>query len=241
MNNTKSNMNHWNIFDIETKKNICAYCNVPAELKCTGCYSNVYYCNRDHQKAHRRVHSTQCGALKLVRDDTLGRSYFVAMRNIECGEILLEEKEPLVIAPWGVPACLNCYVILTKQTSKPCKKCGWPLCWDCKGHGPECEITRDLMKNKIRVKKFGERQNVYKLILSMRSMALKKTNPSAYSKILELLNVNCDDSFLQPVYDMGSKILREDLMLNTRRDINKAKEIAKFHPVALVSFYFSIY
>ena len=183
---------------LQSKKEPCAFCLEPADLKCTGC-RNVYYCNKEHQKFHWKTHVNDCRGLKLV-DDSDGNRYYVATRDIKVGELMHKEKEPLVMGPSVqttlFPTCLNCYVYLKNETdAKPCEKCGWPLCRDCKNHGPECAFTSGFLRSKIHVTEFGKASDIYNTILIIRALALRTSNPAAYDKLLKLRNcrrATCD-------------------------------------------------
>ena len=169
-------------------KNFCAFCKNIAKAQCNGCLK-VYYCNKEHQKLDWKFHAKNCSVLKLVKD-TSGHLYYVATRNIKVDEIVYEEKEPIVIGPMVheplLPLCLSCYIELTKETARPCATCGWPLCRDCKTHGPECGFTTNILKQKISITNF-ERPNVYYgIVMAARTLALIMTNPSTHSKIAKL-------------------------------------------------------
>ena len=44
---------------------ICAQCGCAANQRCTGCHV-TFYCSRDHQKLHWKVHKSQCCAYKVI-------------------------------------------------------------------------------------------------------------------------------------------------------------------------------
>ena len=151
----------------EKEKN-CAFCKEPTERTCAGC-QNVYYCNREHQKAHWKVHVNECSVLKLVEEPS-GQKYYVATRNIKVGQLIHQEKEPIVIGPDIrmpiFPQCLGCYNQLKKETAKPCKICGWPLCLNCTKHGAECEFTVKFLKRKMNITRYDVTSVLYPFVLT---------------------------------------------------------------------------
>ncbi|XP_066602946.1 SET domain-containing protein SmydA-8-like [Prorops nasuta] len=169
----------------------CAFCETRATQKCGGCKS-VYYCSREHQKKHWKLHSKVCKAFKLTKDKTLGRHY-VATRKIDVGEIVIKDENPLIAGPMHstVPVCLNCYVVLTAKTAVPCEKCGWPLCLECKSHGPECEFTMKNKGTKVSITDFGLPHPTYRCICAVRALCLKNEHPEMYRKLLQLED-HCD-------------------------------------------------
>ena len=170
----------------QNENNLCAFCKNTAITRCTGCLQ-VYYCDVEHQKLDWKIHAKNCSVLKLVKD-TSGQQYYVATRNIKVGKVVYEEKQPIVLGPVPhlTPSCPSCYVRLTKKTAIPCKKCGLPLCRNCKTHGPECEFATEIMEKKISIPDFENfNMSSFETIFA-RSLALKTTNPSAYNKLLEL-------------------------------------------------------
>lgn len=44
--------------------NICAVCSITAKQRCAGCF-NVFYCSRDHQKQHWKIHKSLCRPIKV--------------------------------------------------------------------------------------------------------------------------------------------------------------------------------
>lgn len=110
----------------------CPVCKKVAENKCTGC-KKVFYCTRECQKKHWKMHKTECKSLpyKICQSDLLGK-YLVASRNLKEGEVIFSEA-PLVVGPvfMTTPVCLHCYTPV--DGSFKCRKSGWPLC------GPTCE------------------------------------------------------------------------------------------------------
>lgn len=82
---------------------------------------------------------------QIQTDNILGR-HLLATKEIKPNAIVLQE--PALI--WGpaqhtIPVCLGCCKALTENCSRPCSKCGWPLCSEtCEKapcHIPECRYT----------------------------------------------------------------------------------------------------
>lgn len=47
------------------EENLCAECKQPAELKCSAC-KLIWYCSKDHQKTHWKVHKSSCRAYEVI-------------------------------------------------------------------------------------------------------------------------------------------------------------------------------
>ncbi|XP_011500086.1 PREDICTED: protein msta, isoform A [Ceratosolen solmsi marchali] len=165
---------------------VCALCHIPAAHRCAGCRS-IFYCGRDHQKAHWRTHAASCRPYKLMENSILGRHY-VALRRIKVGEIVIKEDVPLLEAPQQdtLAVCLGCYAILTCETAKPCDSCGWPLCLSCKKHGPECEFTSRYKDSKVSIMDFGVTHPTYKCIGAVRALSLRDNHPRDYERLINL-------------------------------------------------------
>ena len=214
------------------ENNLCAFCKNIAKTRCAGCLK-VYYCNKEHQKLDWKIHSNNCSALKLVKYTT-GQQYYVAKRNIKLGEIVYEEDEPIVIGPVThfPPSCLSCYIPLKKETAIPCKKCGWPLCRDCKTHGPECEFATEILKQKISITDFERSNMIYGHAIVARSLALETANPSAYSKLLKL-RVRTENG---PNYYEGVRIVTQSLLpFIPKQSGHIGKEISQNIPALTVN------
>ncbi|KAG7206654.1 hypothetical protein KM043_000330 [Ampulex compressa] len=170
---------------------ICAICAANAAQKCSGC-ENVFYCSREHQKLHWKVHSKNCKCFKISTDSRVGRHY-VASRNVKPDEIILKDEQPLVAGPMynTVPLCLGCYAVLSSDIAVPCEKCGWPLCKACKTHGPECEFTCRYRGTKVSITEYGYPHPTYRCISVIRGLCLRETNPASYQKLLALES-HCD-------------------------------------------------
>nr|XP_023028068.1 protein msta-like [Leptinotarsa decemlineata] len=171
----------------------CAVCQKPAGHKCGGCH-NVYYCSKEHQKSGWKSHKKQCRPFKITSNDILGR-FLKATKDIKPGEIVLQEN-PLI---WGpsqttVPVCLGCCKFITTKNSRPCTKCGWPVCSDvCEkapSHIPECRYTV-LRGDKVSITNFGIVHPTYQCITVLRLLYQKQFLPEVWKK-LELLESHCE-------------------------------------------------
>ena len=100
--------------DTDIDQFICAQCGCAANQRCTGCHV-TFYCSREHQKLHWKVHKSQCCAYKVCSSPDIGR-YLVATRDLKPGEMIISET-PLVIGPQAVtiPVCLACYKPATSK------------------------------------------------------------------------------------------------------------------------------
>ena len=221
----------------QDENNLCAFCKNIAKTRCSGCLK-VYYCNKEHQILDWKNHAKSCKVLKLVIDAS-GHQYYVATRNIKVGEIVYKEKEPIVIAPCTnlpvSPMCLGCYINLTKETAIPCETCGWPLCRDCKMHGPECGFTTVYLRQKISITNFQRSHETYAIVMAARSLALKMINPSVYNKI-EKLRVRTDSEPVHSEICEGALVLRQNLLqLIPELNSSLQTEMIKNVPVLMVN------
>ncbi|XP_033322221.2 SET domain-containing protein SmydA-8 [Megalopta genalis] len=217
----------------------CAFCGDNATLKCCGC-ENLYYCCKEHQKIHWDKHSKDCKPYKLVQDKELG-SYFVTTRNIKVGEVLFKEK-PLLTGPcWSTaPVCLNCFVSLKKDNSKPCTKCDWLLCKNCKAHGPECDFIASRRFEKLANIEFSSTSPdsdhisvlnpLYESINVIKILSMKDADPPAYEKVMSLARPNSELEDLQDMINMISIIRKYFKMENiTDEEIMKVTIILQLN------------
>ena len=221
----------------EEEKKLCAFCNKTAERKCVGCLK-VHYCNKEHQKLDWKNHGNNCSVLKLVEESS-GQKYYVARRDIKVDELVYQEKEPLVLGPTShgvdVPKCLSCYCELTEKIANPCKICGWPLCADCKTHGPECEIIGKFFKTKVSVDKYQEIDINYSSIIGLRALALRTRNPGAYLKLIKLRDGVIKGSVQEIAINMSNDSYKMLNAMAPEEDTSILSELAKITPVLIVN------
>jgi len=167
---------------------ICAQCGAAANQRCTGCHI-TFYCSREHQKLHWKLHKSQCCAYKVCSSPSLGR-YLVATRDLKPGEMIISET-PLVIGPQAVtpPVCLACYKPVTNKYV--CPKCGWPMCNEKCAKSPvheaECNLTQ-IRGSPIQMPAgvFNKPYPVYEVITILRCLYLKQTFDAKWKKLREL-------------------------------------------------------
>ncbi|KAJ9579509.1 hypothetical protein L9F63_004828 [Diploptera punctata] len=171
----------------------CAVCKAQATQCCSGCHS-VFYCCRDHQKQHWKIHKSQCTPYKLSISPELGY-YLVAARDIRQGEVILRET-PIIIGPKVVslPLCLGCgrrLRVSENDDTYMCSGCGWPLCGPqcetCPEHVPECNLMKERgYRASIKLQGDGKKEASYCSIAPLRCLLLKKHDPAKYETILKL-------------------------------------------------------
>ncbi|XP_063916786.1 SET domain-containing protein SmydA-8-like [Zophobas morio] len=147
---------------------------------------------------------------KICFDNILGR-HLVATHSIDCGTVILEEP-PLIRGPFfhTYAVCLACGKILTEASSRPCSKCGWPLCDEnCEkspNHQPECILTV-ARGNKISIKNFGVSNPNYQFVTILRALYLKQAAPEMWEKLMQLqphpIDVNiAPPSFIRKLFKL---------------------------------------
>ncbi|KAJ3645799.1 hypothetical protein Zmor_023431 [Zophobas morio] len=173
---------------LETKQ--CEVCQKPAIHRCGGC-RRVCYCSKQHQQDHWEQHKNVCRSYKICQNDDHSR-HVVATRSLTPGEFILLEP-PLI---WGpsfntVPICLGCGKAVNGENSRPCNKCGWPvcstLCEKSPSHLPECRYTIQRGE-RVHIKKFGVPQPIYRCITILRCLYHKQFLPRSWKKLEKLLS-----------------------------------------------------
>ncbi|XP_058443703.1 SET domain-containing protein SmydA-8 [Malaya genurostris] len=178
---------------------ICAVCGIPARRKCGGC-QQVTYCDQNHQRQHwKDTHRSECRCYKISSNSLLGR-HLTATRAIRRGEIIYRDP-PLLLGPkvGSVPVCLGCHRNLIpllqddgrKKTLYTCRRCTWPLCGEsCESsrlHTEECQLFSSkgyrarIAFNELEPER---RDSSYCVILPLRAILLKNSDPQMYAKIL---------------------------------------------------------
>jgi len=175
--------------DLAPDQFMCAYCQVQANQRCTGCHE-TFYCSREHQKLHWKKHKNHCCAFKACTSNLEMGRYIIATRDLKPGELILTES-PIVIGPQAVtpPVCLACYKPV--NGSYICSRCGWPMCNEAcstsPNHKPECEMT--LARGhpmKIDIGNAAKPFPLYETVAIMRCLSLKITSPEKYKALLAL-------------------------------------------------------
>jgi hypothetical protein len=81
--------------NIEETQSVCVYCNKTAKQKCSRCHS-VYYCNKDCQSEHYRIHKQSCKPpFKIEKIPGKGKG-MMANTFIPQGTLILSER-PIMI------------------------------------------------------------------------------------------------------------------------------------------------
>ncbi|XP_021942369.1 protein msta [Zootermopsis nevadensis] len=170
----------------------CAVCQAVATQCCSSCHL-VFYCSREHQKQHWKIHKTQCTPYKVEVSERLGH-HVVATRDIQQGEVIIEE-EPIVLGPkvLSLPLCLGCgrrIKVIEGEEVYKCSGCGWPLCGShCETspfHVPECNLMKERgFRADINLKE-DKKEAAYCSITPLRCLLLKKHDQSKYEGIVKM-------------------------------------------------------
>ncbi|KAE8743938.1 hypothetical protein FOCC_FOCC009401 [Frankliniella occidentalis] len=116
----------------------------------------TFYCGKEHQKQHWKLHKPTCGCLEVRADERVGR-HIVAVKDIPMRTVLMREL-PLVVYPRAATnprnmlaleptkVCVACCLKINETV--PCGHCGWPLCKrSCpylNRHNIECAALKPL-------------------------------------------------------------------------------------------------
>ena len=156
---------------------------------------------------------------QIAHNCILGR-YMIAKRDIEAGEVILREN-PLVLGPkiTSHVMCLGCHKTIKPPASGDfykCSKCTWPLCGkNCetlKPHVDECRVMSEKkFKSSIKNNGTARIESSYCVIVPLRIILLKLSNPKAYKTITELTS-HLDQRIGTKLYD----VLRVNLVLFIR-------------------------
>ncbi|KAK5641450.1 hypothetical protein RI129_009997 [Pyrocoelia pectoralis] len=179
--------------ELLSSSSVCAECQQPANLKCSGC-KLVSYCSKDHQKNHWQVHKTLCRPFEVQTSQELGR-YLIATRDIQPGDMILCEN-PLVYGPRphvveaGPVPCVGCFRLIISEQSPRCDGCGWPVCHSsCQGlkdptnHGLECLILGLRPEGTINNFHDFYRQDT---LMVVRCLLLQKKGQKKWEQLMEL-------------------------------------------------------
>lgn len=196
----------------------CAFCQARATQLCAAC-RNVVYCCREHQKEHWKQHKFECKCYEVDTNELLGR-HLRATRDIRMGELILREA-PLVMGPKvaSPPICLGCHRNLLPPEKRSgnfykCSSCSWPMCGkECEQspyHQEECRLmAASNFQSKINYNSVEPelKESAYCVIMVLRCMQLKKSNPAAFAKLSELQD-HLKERLNTPLY----QVLRANLI-----------------------------
>lgn len=179
--------------EVSSGGTVCAQCQQPAELKCSGC-KLVTYCSKEHQKQHWKTHKTLCRPFEVQTSPELGR-HLIATRDLAAGDLILCEN-PLVYGPRphiveeGPVPCIGCFRLIMAEQSPRCDGCGWPVCHtSCEGlkdpnnHGLECLILG--LRTEGVINRFHDfyRQDT---LLALRCLLLQKKGTKKWEQLMEM-------------------------------------------------------
>ncbi|KAF2364128.1 SET domain [Trinorchestia longiramus] len=166
----------------------CNYCGAPGVLKCGRCRAS-FYCCKEHQRLDRRDHADICRNYAVRSSPDQGQ-YLESTCLILPGNLIFTE-EPILVGPVANSdlICLSCYKPITDNDFYRCPDCKWPLCdkvcANASHHCAECDI---LAKDEagIGVPQHRGVTPRYDLIMVLRGLLLKETNPRAWKILLSM-------------------------------------------------------
>ncbi|KAG0719143.1 SET domain-containing protein SmydA-8, isoform A [Chionoecetes opilio] len=116
--------------------------------------------------------------------------FLVAQRPVSQGELLVHEA-PVVLGPRAAChlVCLGCHELISNETVPRCARCWWPLCSQrCASslrHAAECPVLAVDTQRSGQPQLLGYSSR-YDVILVVRCLLLRHTNPAAWRQLLEL-------------------------------------------------------
>lgn len=121
----------------------------------------------------------------------------IAKRDIKAGDVILSES-PCVLGPkiTSHVMCLGCHKAMKTPLTGDyykCSKCSWPVCGEhCErllSHVGECRVMSEN-QFKCSIRNYGAPKNEasYCVIVPLRVILLKKSNPKSYKTIMELVS-----------------------------------------------------
>ncbi|XP_071549534.1 SET domain-containing protein SmydA-8-like isoform X1 [Panulirus ornatus] len=169
-------------------KRTCEVCEASDTLVCSACHTS-HYCSSDHRRRHWDAHKINCRPM-IERQDPLAGRFMVTSRDVVAGELLLTET-PIALGPGATSPliCLGCHQYITGTEFPRCSSCWWPLCSPaCASsslHQAECPILAVDAKRIGQPKAPGSTPR-YDIILVLRCLLLRGTDPSAWRRLLDM-------------------------------------------------------
>lgn len=166
----------------------CALCEVPATYTCGRCHS-VRYCSREHQRQDYAEHSMACRNYYVADTPDMGQQ-IVATCAVMPGKKIFTEKAFLVgPAASSDLLCLGCYKPIRDENFYKCPDCSWPMCDKgcsfAEDHLLECNILAQDVSGIGIPKVLGETPR-YDLIMILRGLLLKDSNPRAWELLMAM-------------------------------------------------------
>ncbi|KAL3272855.1 hypothetical protein HHI36_014316 [Cryptolaemus montrouzieri] len=158
----------------------CAVCKKIAVQSCSAC-NTTYYCSKEHQKSHWKVHKNACAPFKTTSDE-FGKT-LIAIRNIEPKEKIVI-KLPLIIGPVSEKEiiCISCYKKIDQKSNSICPKCGLKLCGKlCENREEHIELCKIFETQNINAEKCT---NLFKFLIPLKILILKTTNFKKFDIIM---------------------------------------------------------
>ncbi|MCL4137586.1 UNVERIFIED_CONTAM: hypothetical protein GTU68_043275 [Idotea baltica] len=175
----------------------CGWCgDIIEDCSCACGCGEVFYCGREHQRLDWPEHYAECKPYK-IRSSTEAGQYMVAVRNLKAGAQILKD-EPMVVGPLGTSEllCLACHAPIYDENFYKCPCCFWPMCsLDCasaKVHDNECAILSEDENQYGAPTTQGDTPR-YDLIMIIRCLLLRTTNPKAWDTLLSMASHGCSE------------------------------------------------
>ncbi|CAG7836590.1 unnamed protein product [Allacma fusca] len=154
----------------------------------------------DHPSVHLNQTNVAYNAFEVMTDSETGK-YIVATRDLEPGEVVVEEG-PLAYSPVNFSVkdncitCITCGKTVETKAILRCLKCKWPFCsarcqWHKSHTGGECEMFtfKDFKYEQLSPNK---RDSCY-VILMIRTFRLSQQQPDLFRELMSLVEATPDN------------------------------------------------
>lgn len=209
----------------------CGVCKKSAVQSCSACNS-IYYCGKEHQKAHWKHHKAACVPFKTVNEEN--GKILVAIRNIEPGEKIIT-KLPLIVGPITVKdvICVSCFRKIDENSTEKCSSCDLKLCSKTCVSKQEHSNFCNLFKQKN--VKAGQCPNLFTHLIPLKILMLKSIDFKTFDSIVSNYVYDEPKERLSSVVLELSKLCDQLGLASTDEELSKILVISKKNFVGINS------